>query len=167
MATAEGLERRGCRFVFPEDQTCCGQPMFNSGCHDDARPLAEKFLRVFEPYEHIVAPSGSCVSMARNHYRMLIGERAAPLRGRLYELCEFLHDVLQAPARGRFAHKVGFHRSCHGLRELRLGSGTERLVAPFDKVRALLAGIEGLELVDPARPDECCGFGGTFALDEE
>jgi len=167
MATVEILERRGCRVIFPEDQTCCGQPMANSGFREEARPLAEKFLRVFGRYEHVVSPSGSCVSMVRNHYPPLVGERAEAMRGRVYELCEFLHDVLQAPGRGRFAEKVGLHRSCHGLRELRLGSGTERFVPPQDKVRALLAGIEGLTLCEASRPDECCGFGGTFAVDEE
>jgi L-lactate dehydrogenase complex protein LldE len=167
MATAEVLERRGCRVIFPEDQTCCGQPMSNAGFREDARPLAEKFLRVFGKYERVVSPSGSCVSMVRNHYQPLLGDRADSMQGRVYELCEFLHDVLRAPGRGRFAQKVGLHRSCHGLRELRLGSGTERFVPTQDKVRALLAGIEGLELCETTRPDECCGFGGTFAIDEE
>jgi L-lactate dehydrogenase complex protein LldE len=167
MATVEVLERRGCRVIFPEDQTCCGQPMANSGFQEEARPLAEKFLRVFGNYDRVVCPSGSCVSMVRNHYQPLLGDRADWMQGRVYELCEFLHDVLQAPARGRFAQKVGLHRSCHGLRELRLGSGTERFVPTQDKVRALLASIEGLELCETARPDECCGFGGTFAIDEE
>jgi L-lactate dehydrogenase complex protein LldE len=166
MATVELLERRGCRVIFPEDQTCCGQPMSNSGFLDDARPLAEKFLRVFGKYDHVVSPSGSCVSMVRNHYQALIGERANSMHGRVFELCEFLHDVLKAPGKGRFPQKVGFHRSCHGLRELRLGSGSERFVPSHDKVKALLAGIEGLELCEAARPDECCGFGGTFAVDE-
>jgi L-lactate dehydrogenase complex protein LldE len=161
IATAEVLERHGCRVLFPEDQTCCGQPMYNSGCWDDARPLAERFARVFAPYEHVVAPSGSCASMARNHYVDLIGRGV-----RVYELCEFLHDVLRTTPRGRFPHKVGLHRSCHGLRELRLGSGSERLVPRSDKVRDVLSGIDELELLEPARPDECCGFGGTFAVDE-
>jgi L-lactate dehydrogenase complex protein LldE len=135
--------------------------MYNAGCWDDARPLAERFASVFAAYENVVAPSGSCASMVRNHYADLIG------RGiRVYELCEFLHDVLQAKPRGRFPHKVGFHRSCHGLRELRLGSGSERLVPRTDKVRDVLSGIEALELLEPSRPDECCGFGGTFAVDE-
>jgi L-lactate dehydrogenase complex protein LldE len=161
IASAEVLERYGCRVIFPEEQTCCGQPMYNSGCWDDARPLAERFARVFAPYEHVVTPSGSCASMVRNHYVDLIGRGVS-----VYELCEFLHDVLNAKPRGRFPHKVGLHRSCHGLRELRLGSGSERLVPRTDKVRDVLSGIEALELLEPSRPDECCGFGGTFALDE-
>jgi L-lactate dehydrogenase complex protein LldE len=109
-------------------------------------------------------------------YRGLVAEAAPPeLRAQLdhlekstYELCEFLVDVLKVEqASGRFAHKVGLHQSCHGLRELRLGSGSERRIAPFNKVARLLGGLAGLELVELTRPDECCGFGGTFAVSEE
>ena len=167
LAAAAVLERHGARVVFPEDQTCCGQPMANAGSLDDARPLAEKFLRVFGPYQYVVSPSGSCTSMVRNHYGPLLGDRAAELHGKVFELCEFLHDVLQVKPRGRFAARVGLHQSCHGLRELRLGTGTERILPARDKVRDLLAGIEGLQLVELQRPDECCGFGGAFAIDEE
>jgi L-lactate dehydrogenase complex protein LldE len=167
LAAADVLERHGARVVFPEDQTCCGQPMANAGSLDDARPLAEKFLRVFGPYQYVVSPSGSCTSMVRNHYGPLLGDRAAELHGKVFELCEFLHDVLQVKPRGRFAARVGLHQSCHGLRELRLGTGTERILPARDKVRDLLAGIEGLQLVQLQRPDECCGFGGAFAIDEE
>jgi L-lactate dehydrogenase complex protein LldE len=167
LAAAEVLERHGVRVTFPEDQTCCGQPMANAGSLDDARPLAEKFLRVFRDHRYVVCPSGSCTSMVRNHYGPLLGARAAELHGKVFELCEFLHDVVQARPRGRFAARVGLHQSCHGLRELRLAAGSERRISGFDKVRDLLSGIEGIQLVDLARPDDCCGFGGTFAVDEE
>jgi L-lactate dehydrogenase complex protein LldE len=169
LATAELLERYGVTVHFPEAQTCCGQPMANSGFFNDARQLARKMLEVFSPYEHVVCPSGSCTSMVRNHYpELLPGDpKAAALRSRTRELCEFLHDVLQVRPRGRFAAKVGLHQSCHALRELRLGSGSERLVSPYSKMGTLLEGIEGLQLAELARPDECCGFGGTFALTEE
>ena len=100
LATAEVLERHGVRVMFPEDQTCCGQPMANAGCLDDARKLAEKFLRVFGEYRYIVSPSGSCASMVRNHYEPLLGARTTELTGKVFELCEFLHDVLQARPRG-------------------------------------------------------------------
>jgi len=93
--------------------------------------------------------------------------RIAALRAKTLELCEFLHDVLKVRPRGRFAGNVGLHQSCHGLRELRLGSGSERLVPAFSKTRVLLEGIEGLKLAELTRSDECCGFGGTFALTEE
>ena len=105
--------------------------------------------------------------MVRNHYGPLLGERASELQGKVFELCEFLHDVVQARPRGRFAARVGLHQSCHGLRELRLGTGSERILPARDKVRDLLSGIEGLELVPLQRPDECCGFGGAFSIDEE
>ena len=169
LATVDLLERFGIRADFPEAQTCCGQPMANSGCFADAAPLAKKFLDVFSRYRYVVCPSGSCTSMVREHYvNLLPGEpKIAAMRGKVYELCEFLHDVVQAKPRGRFPHRVGLHQSCHGLRELRLASGSERRIAAFDKVRDLLAGLEGIQLVELARQDECCGFGGTFAVSEE
>jgi L-lactate dehydrogenase complex protein LldE len=170
LAALRVLERRGVRVEYPEEQTCCGQPMANSGCASDAAPLAEKFLRVFGGYEYVVAPSGSCVSMVRNHYDgFLAGRRGFDhLKAHTYELCEFLHDVLRVDkVEGRFPKKVGLHRSCHGHRELRLASGSERMVAPFDKVKALLGTIADITLLEPARSDECCGFGGTFAVAEE
>lgn len=176
MAAVALLERHGVEVEYPEDQACCGQPLANSGCGGAARWLLERFVRIFGDYEHVVCPSGSCVSMVRVHYRGLVGDPAKPaLRARLdrlarstYELCEFLVDVMKLERiSGRFAHKVGLHHSCHGLRELRLGSGSERRIARFDKVGRLLAGLDGIELVSPARPDECCGFGGTFAVTEE
>ena len=108
--------------------------------------------------------------MVRNHYHHLLGESPEflSLKGKVYELCEFLVDVLkveQIP--GRFEHKVGIHQACHGLRELRLGSSSERVEEDYSKVRPLLASLEGIELVDLTRPDECCGFGGTFSVGEE
>lgn len=170
VATLRVLERHGVQVEFPERQTCCGQPMYNSGCARETAPLAGKFLRVFGGHEYVVAPSGSCVDMVRHHYApFLAGEQGFEhLVTHTFELCEFLHDVLGVrTVEGRFPHKVGLHRSCHGLRGLRLASGTERMVAPFDKVETLLGSIGGLTLVEPSRPDECCGFGGTFAVAEE
>ena len=108
--------------------------------------------------------------MVRNHYDQFLAGRPGfdHLKRSTYELCEFLADVLKLPRiEGRFPHRVGLHQSCHGLRELRLGSGSERRVPPFDKVRLLLEQLQGIELVELARPDECCGFGGTFSVNEE
>jgi L-lactate dehydrogenase complex protein LldE len=169
LASVEVLERNGVTVHYPEAQICCGQPMANSGCLADARPLADNLLSTFAPFQYVVCPSGSCTSMVRNHYEMLLpGDARVPaLAKKTYELCEFLHDVIAARPKGRFPHKVGLHQSCHGLRELRLGSGTERLIARFDKVRALLEGLEGIQFAELARADECCGFGGTFAVAEE
>lgn len=169
LSTVELLERQGVKVDFPQEQTCCGQPMANSGCFSEAAPLARKFLSVFSRYQYVVCPSGSCASMVRNHYRNLLPDSSEldEMRGKVYELCEFLHDVLKVQPRGRFPHRVGLHQSCHGLRELRLGAGSERRISGFDKIRDLLSGLEGLELVQLARPDDCCGFGGTFAVYEE
>jgi len=170
MATVRVLERHGVRVEYPEAQVCCGQPLANAGFAADARPLAERFLRLFGGYDCVVAPSGSCVSMVRHHYGELLQGRPGldELERSTFELCEFLVDVLKVERiEGRFPHKVGLHESCHGLRELRLGSGSERRVAPFSKVRGLLEHLGGIELVELARADECCGFGGTFAVSEE
>ncbi len=170
LATARVLERFGCEVVYPEEQTCCGQPMANAGFSAEAAPLAERFLRLFGEYEYVVAPSGSCVSMVRHHYDGFLAGRPRfeHLKRSTYELCEFLVDVLRVGRiEGRFAHRVGLHQSCHGLRELRLGSASELRVPAFNKVRLLLSELRDIQLVELQRTDECCGFGGTFAVNEE
>ena len=171
MATVRVLEHLGVEVVFPTEQTCCGQPMANSGYMEQARPLAQKFIDVFDGYDYIVAPSGSCVSMVRNHYEHLCSHddrRAAAVRQRTMELSEFLTDVLrvQMPG-GKFAHQVGMHQSCHGLRELRLGPSSEVMTPRISKVQSLLERFDGIRFSRLARKDECCGFGGTFAVAEE
>jgi L-lactate dehydrogenase complex protein LldE len=170
VATLRLLERHGCTVVFPPEQTCCGQPMANAGQREDAAPLARRFLDVFASYDHVVAPSGSCVAMVKHQYPGLAPDHPAlkKVADSTWELCEYLHDVLGVrQVEGRFARTVGLHRSCHGQRELRLASGSERQVPPFDKVKTLLSTLDGIRLVEPARTDECCGFGGTFAVTEE
>lgn len=170
MATLELLERCGCTVDFPPTQTCCGQPMANTGCTDAAVPVARKFLDIFRAYEYIVCPSGSCVAMVRQHYHDLVHDHPEfeQVTTHTYELCEFLVDVLKIDKiEGRFPYKVGLHQSCHGLRELRLGSASELMTPRFSKAGQLLQGLEGIQLVDLKRPDECCGFGGTFAIAEE
>lgn len=170
MATVELLERFGCSVVFPPAQTCCGQPMANTGCVDDARPLARKFVELFDEFDYTVCPSGSCTAMVREHYEELVGDdsRYGRVRSRTFELCEFLHDVLKIERiEGHFPHRVGLHQSCHGLRELRLGSSSERMLPAFSKAGKLLRSLDGIQVVELKRPDECCGFGGTFAVAEE
>jgi L-lactate dehydrogenase complex protein LldE len=170
MATVRVLERFGCEVDYPEEQTCCGQPMANVGLHADARPLAQRFLGIFGDYEYVVAPSGSCVAMVRHHYEQLLGpsERLRSIAHKTFELCEFLTDVLKVDRlQGRYPHRVGLHQSCHGLRELRLASDSELVGPQFDKPRQLLASLEGIELMELKRPDECCGFGGLFSVSEE
>jgi len=174
MATAELLERLGVTFEFPAEQACCGQPMANTGCVEEARPLAEKFLRIFKDFDYVVAPSGSCVAMVRHHYdeyfrgRPEDAQELARLKAKTFELCEFLTDVLHVERlEGRFPYRVGLHQSCHGLRELRLASDTELVGKSYNKARRLLEMLDGVEIVNLQRPDECCGFGGTFAVNEE
>ncbi len=170
LATARVLERLGVEVVFPEEQTCCGQPMANAGSADAAAPLARRFLEVFGGFDAVVCPSGSCTSMVRNHYDSFLAGRPGfdRLKKGTFELCEFLVDVLGVKSiEGRFPRKVGLHQSCHGLRELGLGVPSERLLPRSNKVATLLSTVAGLELVPLSRADECCGFGGTFAVVEE
>ena len=169
-ATVRVLEKLGVEVAFPEEQTCCGQPMANAGCAADAAPLARRFLEIFGGFEAVVCPSGSCTSMVRNHYDPFLAGRPGfeKLKATTYELCEFLWDVLGVKALdGRFAHRVGLHQSCHGLRELHLGVPSERLLPRSSKVGSLLSSLREIQLVPLARVDECCGFGGTFSLAEE
>jgi len=169
-ATLELLEKFGCTVDFPEQQTCCGQPMSNTGCTKEAEPLAYRFLEIFEPYEYVVCPSGSCTAMIRQHYHELVhGDPRYPdIRRKTFDLCEFLHDVLKIDHLDvKFPHRVGLHQSCHGLRELRLGKSSEIVGPPSSKAVALLNLVEGITLTELRRPDECCGFGGTFAIAEE
>jgi L-lactate dehydrogenase complex protein LldE len=170
LATLEVLEHLGCDVEFPIAQTCCGQPMANTGCLDAARPLVERFLQTFESYDYVVAPSGSCVAMVRHHFAHVSGDspRVAAMAERTFEFCEFLVDVLNVSGwEGEFPRRVGLHQACHGLRELRLGQPSEVVSPPFNKVAQLLQGLAGIELVELDRVDECCGFGGTFAVSEE
>jgi L-lactate dehydrogenase complex protein LldE len=170
LATVDVLERFGVEVEYPEEQTCCGQPMANVGCHADARPLAERFLQIFGAYEYVVSPSGSCVAMVRHHYEQILGptDELAAIARKTFELCEFLTDVMHVERlEGRFPHRVGLHQSCHALRELRTAADSERMVPAFDKPRQLLASLEGVEITQLQRPDECCGFGGLFSISEE
>lgn len=169
-ATLEVLERHGVEVDFPVEQTCCGQPLLNFGCVAEARPLAERALAIFAAYEYVVCPSASCTAMVRHHYERLLGSSsgARDLASRVFELCEFLSDVLAVErVDGRFPRRVGLHQGCHGMRELRLGGASERRDGPASKVRKLLSSLDGIALVELQRPDECCGFGGTFAVTEE
>lgn len=169
LATVAVLERAGCEVSYDPDQTCCGQPLFNLGAAAEASRLARAHLERFAGSEAVVCPSGSCVSAVRNHYPELgvgLEPEQAALRARTYELSEFLVRVLGRTELGaRFPHKVGLLQSCHGLRELGLGTPSERAgAAAPGTVDTLLAQVDGLELLRPERPDECCGFGGSFSV---
>jgi L-lactate dehydrogenase complex protein LldE len=144
--------------------------MANTGCTNETRPLAEHFLKVFGGYDYVVAPSGSCVAMVRHHYEEYFHGRKdyEELCRKTYELTEFLTKVVTVETiEGSFPHKVGLHQSCHGLRELRLGSASEIVGQSFSTAKELLEKLAGIEFANLSRPDECCGFGGTFAVNEE
>ena len=155
------LEAAGCEVVVPAAQTCCGQPGYNSGDRAGAQVLARKVLHEFNTCEYVVVPSGSCAGMIRTHYRELLAEfselrhQVERLAERTYELTEFLQNVVKvSETPGRWQGVVTYHDSCSGLRELGVKA----------QPRALLARVHGLELKEMSTPEQCCGFGGTFAV---
>lgn len=163
IATVRLLERLGVTVDFPAGQTCCGQPMVNSGYLDEAIPAVRNFVDVFSAYDAIVTPSGSCTASAR-HQHPLVAERSgdrllidavAETAPRVYELSEFLIDVLGTEDVGAyFPHSVTYHPTCHSVRMAHVGDRPERL----------LRAVRGLRLIDLPEREECCGFGGTFAV---
>lgn len=170
IATLELLERLGVDVEYPLDQTCCGQPMANSGCEKDAAAAEALFVRNFAGFDYIVGPSGSCVHHVRAHLTAIEQTAdVAAVRRNSYELVEFLHDILgvrEFPW-AEFPHTVGLHNGCSSLRALRTASMSELNEAPFSKPLTLLSAVRGIRFVTPQRPDECCGFGGTFSVYEE
>jgi L-lactate dehydrogenase complex protein LldE len=169
IATLQLLEKLGCTVDFPEGQTCCGQPMANAGFASATGGCNRNFVQNFASFDYIVCPSGSCVLHIKEHlHDKERAEEAHGIRSRVYELTEFLTDVLKVTTlQASFPHRVGLHISCHGQRGLHLSSMSERVEAPFSKGEQLLQHVKGLEVVKPARVDECCGFGGTFCVTEE
>ncbi|MBW3545366.1 MAG: (Fe-S)-binding protein [Bacteroidetes bacterium] len=169
IASLQLLKKLGVQVVYPLQQSCCGQPMANAGFEHFTGDCNENFIRNFQGFDYIVSPSGSCVLHVKEHlYSSSQAQQAGQIRSRVYELTEFLTDVLKVETlEARFPHKVGLHQSCHGLRGLQLGAMSERMGAPFSKPEYLLKLVQGLELVSLQRQDECCGFGGTFAVAEE
>lgn len=170
MATLRVLENLGLDVEYPTNQTCCGQPMANTGCAHEASELAHRFLKIFKDYDYIVAPSGSCVAMVRDNYaQFLEGQDGFEhLKTHTYELVEFLHDVIKPTSmNASFPHKVGIHNSCHGHRELGMASMSERNLPAFSKIKDILSLVDGIEFVTLKRNDECCGFGGTFCVSED
>ena len=169
IATLELLEKLGCDVSFPLEQTCCGQPMANSGFATSSKGCDTNFIKNFDGFEYIVAPSGSCVLHVKEHLKDdLHPEKAEQIRKNVYELTEFLTDILKVEKlNARFPYKVGLHNSCHGQRGLGLSSMTERMLPQFSKPEQLLSMVKGIQLSKPKRSDECCGFGGTFCVFEE
>lgn len=153
-ATTEVLERLGHEVVVPDRQTCCGQMHLNSGYRDDAAGLARRFVETFGDYELVVAPSSSCVGAVRDLYPKLLG-LTDPVLERTVELSELLvHRLGVEDVGASFPHRVAYHPTCHSLRVTRVGDAPLRL----------LRRVRGLELVEFPNPEECCGFGGTFAI---
>ena len=162
-ATVELLERLGHEVVFPEGQTCCGQMHTNTGYLREALPLVRHHVETFEPYDVVVGPSASCVGSVRHQHSMVarrardepLAERAEAVATRTYELSELLVDVLGVEDVGaHFPHRVTYHPTCHSLRVLRVD----------DKPLRLLRNVRGIDLVELPDADQCCGFGGTFAM---
>lgn len=163
VAIVKVLEHLGHEVVFPASQTCCGQPMFNTGFHEDARALAARMVRILEPFEVVVTPSGSCAAMLREHYPHLfeadprLHAAAKSLAGKTYEFVEFLANVLHTDLRAlgaRWQGSATYHYSCH-LRSLGLTS----------EATDLMQQVDGLTTLPLEKIEQCCGFGGTFAVD--
>lgn len=169
IATLQLLEKLGCDVAFPLEQTCCGQPMANSGFASLSKGCDKNFVENFAGFDYIVAPSGSCVLHVKEHLHDDENpQEALQIRNSVYELTEFLTDVLKVESiNANFPFKVGLHNSCHGQRGLHLSSMTERVLPEFSKPEQLLKMVKDITLSKPKRNDECCGFGGTFCVFEE
>ena len=161
IAMTQVLERLGFEVDFPQAQTCCGQPAFNSGYPDEARQVARHFLDVFGDAEYIIVPSGSCTSMITHHYEELFQRdekllaQVRNITGRVWEFSQFVLQIANVEDVGaRFEGVVTYHDSCHALRELHIKEGPRRL----------LAKVRGLTLREMEAAEECCGFGGTFSI---
>ncbi len=160
-ATVKLLEDAGCRVEVPVAQTCCGQPAYNSGDKEDTADIARKAIETFEGYDYVVAPSGSCAGMIRDHYPEALADdpvwlpRAEALAAKTHELMSFLADVRGMTAtNAAFEGSVTYHDSCSGLRELGIK----------DQPRALLSTVAGLSIAEGKETETCCGFGGLFCV---
>jgi L-lactate dehydrogenase complex protein LldE len=169
IATYELLQKLGCDVYFPMGQTCCGQPMANSGYAHLTKGCDANFINNFSGFDYIVCPSGSCVLHVKDHlHDDKMQDLANQLRKKVFELTEFITDILKIDhIEGNFPYRVGMHQSCHGQRGLKLSQMTELNAPAFSKPEQLLHNIKGLDLVSLSRKDECCGFGGTFCVTEE
>ena len=169
IASLELLNKLGVDVEYPLQQTCCGQPMANSGFEHLTQDCNSLFIKNFKDFDYIVCPSGSCTLHIKDHLHDQTQENEATnIRKKIYELTEFLTDILKVKnLTASFPHKVGLHQSCHGQRGLHLSQMTELTAPAFSKPEQLLSMVDGLTLVDLNRKDECCGFGGTFCVSEE
>ena len=161
------LKSLGCDVEYPEKQTCCGQPMGNAGFQNKAEHLVETYDELFRSYDYVVAPSASCAAYVRFFHPNIVKHECKAAQ-KTMDIVEFLHDVLKVNSLpgAKFPHKVSLHNSCHGVRELGLSSPTERSIPRYNKIKDLLQLVEGIQIYEPERPDECCGFGGMFSIEE-
>lgn len=168
IATYKLLTHLGLEVDYPMNQTCCGQPMANAGFQTKAQKMAADFDEMFKPFDYVVAPSASCAAFVKLHHpHLLHGKQECSAAKRVMDVVEFLHDVLKVTSLpGKFPHVVSVHNSCHGVRELGLSSPSERNIPMYSKIKDLLQLVEGITVKEPERPDECCGFGGMFSIEE-
>ncbi|MDR0713128.1 MAG: (Fe-S)-binding protein [Bacteroidales bacterium] len=169
VATLRILEKLGQNVAYPQRQTCCGQPLANGGAEREAEACHKHFVKCFSGFDYIVTPSGSCCYHVKHNYdRLEKTETTDKIRNNIYELCDFIKGVLRVDCipGASFPHRVGVHKSCHGLRGLRSGSASELVETRYSNLRSLLEKVEGIEIADLDREDECCGFGGTFSIFE-
>lgn len=168
IASLQLLAKLGVKAAYPPGQTCCGQPLANSGCERDALPIYRHFVQTFKDFDYVVVPSGSCVYHVRKHFDKLDQTPDVQrVRATTFDLIDFLTDVLgikELP--GSFPHKVGLHLSCHGQRGLHQANESEVTPVRDGHLRRLLTSLDGLELTELDRNDECCGFGGAFCVSE-
>ena len=169
VATYKLLKHYGLDVGYPEKQTCCGQPMANAGFQEKSEKVIETFDELFKDYDYIVAPSASCAAYVKVYYpKILEGKHECISSKKIMDVVEFLHDVLKVDhVPGKFPHVVSVHNSCHGVRELFNSAPSELNIPYYNKLRDLLDLVEGIEVFEPSHIDECCGFGGMFAVEEQ
>jgi len=167
IATYKLLKQLGVEVEYPQKQTCCGQPMGNAGFQQKAEKLVEDYDKLFAEYDYVVAPSASCAAYVRFFHPGIVKHECRTAQ-KTMDVVEFIHDVIKPKALpwAKFHHKVSLHNSCHGVRELGLSSPSERNIPRFNKIKDLLQMVEGIDIREPERVDECCGFGGMFSIEE-
>lgn len=169
IAVYEFLKRQNLSIDYPPEQTCCGQPIANSGMKQESGKYARRFQKLFAGYDYVVSPSGSCVLHVRKHFNGLSdsGDTMSVSR-KTFEFVEFLNDILMIDQiKARFPHKVALVHGCHGLRGLRIESASELGIKRYSKNIKFLKQVKGIEIIPYEKEDECCGFGGTFSVFEE
>ncbi len=155
IATVKILKKLNVEFDYPIEQTCCGQPAFNTGYWKEAKAIAENFLKIFAKFDYIVSPSGSCTSMVKIFYNEILGDKSFEISQKIFELTQFLVNILKVDSTGaEFEHTVTYHDACHSLRELGIR----------EEPRILLKNVKKLKLVETENSENCCGFGGTFSV---